>query len=174
MIPVQFPESNAVLAMGQDDYEPLAIYRFEDAQGRVAFCCRLTEWEVDEIRRTRTIWIQQLTFGHSFQPIALSTQRPDDLPLAKLRPMNAPTCVHPDFEANVAVNRFEDSGGFMAEVRIICRECKQAFRFLGLLMGLHFAGATVNADGTEARLAICPANEEPKLPDVLGFSVKAS
>lgn len=84
------------------------------------------------------------------------------------------TCKHMEFSANVAVNRFEDSGGFMADVRICCKDCGQPFRFLGLPMGLHFGGATVGADGTEARLAICPANEEAKFPDVLGFSVKAS
>jgi hypothetical protein len=83
MIPVQFPESNDVLARDQDEYEPLPIFRFEGAEGRVAFCCRLSEWEIDEIRRTRTLWIQQLTFGQRFQPVALSTQRPDDLPEMK-------------------------------------------------------------------------------------------
>ena len=81
MTPVQFPEANAALALDQEEYEPIAIYAFGDAEGRVAFCCRLSEWEIDEIRRTRTLWIQQLTFGRPFQPIALSTQRPDDLPV---------------------------------------------------------------------------------------------
>lgn len=77
MIPVQFPESNAVLARDQGEYEPLPVYRFGDAEGRIAFCCRLSPTELDEIARTRTVWIQQLTFGRPFQPIALSTQKPD-------------------------------------------------------------------------------------------------
>lgn len=80
MIPVPFPESNGVLARDQGEYEPIAIYAFNDAEGRIAFCCRLSEWEIDEIRRTRTLWIQQLTFGRRFQPIALSVARPEDLP----------------------------------------------------------------------------------------------
>ena len=85
------------------------------------------------------------------------------------------SCTHKEFQAIVAVNRFEDSGGFMADVRIHCKTCNLPFRFLGLPAGLHFAGACVSADGEEARLAICPTNEEPKLPpDVLGFSVRAS
>ena len=83
MIPVQFPESNGVLARDQGEYEPLPIYSFNDAEGRIVFCCRLSEWEIDEIRRTRTLWIQQLTFGRRFQPIALSTSRPDNLPEQK-------------------------------------------------------------------------------------------
>ena len=81
MIPVKFPESNGVLALDQDEYEPLPIYRFRDAEWRVAFCCRLSDAEIEEICRTRTLWIQQLTFGRAFQPIALSTQRPADLPV---------------------------------------------------------------------------------------------
>jgi hypothetical protein len=82
MIPVQFPESNAVLARDQGEYEPLPIYTFGDAEGRMAFCCRLSDAEIAEIVRTRTLWIQQLTFGRRFQPIALSTERPHDLPQA--------------------------------------------------------------------------------------------
>lgn len=82
MIPVQFPESNAVLARDQGEYEPMSIYAFNDAEGRVAFCFRLSPVELEEIQRTRTLWVQQLTFGRRFQPIALSTQRPEDLPTA--------------------------------------------------------------------------------------------
>jgi hypothetical protein len=82
MIPVQFPESNAVLARDQGEYEPMAVYRFDDAEGRIACCFRLSDAEIAEIVATRTLWVQQLTFGRRFQPIGLSTQRPDDLPTA--------------------------------------------------------------------------------------------
>lgn len=81
MIPVQFPESNAVLARDQGEYEPMAIYNFGDAEGRVACCFRLSPVEIEEIARTKTLWVQQLTFGRRFQPIRLSIQRPDDLPV---------------------------------------------------------------------------------------------
>lgn len=80
MIPVQFPEANAVLARDQGEYEPLPVYVFQDEQGRIAFCLRLSPVELEEIARTKTLWVQQLTFGRRFQPIALSTQRPEDLP----------------------------------------------------------------------------------------------
>jgi hypothetical protein len=80
MIPVQFPESNGALACNQDEYEPLPIYAFGNAEGRVVCCFRLSPAEIDELVKTRTLWVQQLTFNHSFQPIALSTQRPEDLP----------------------------------------------------------------------------------------------
>lgn len=80
MIPVQFPEANGVLASRQEEYEPIAVHFFRDAQGRVAACFRLSDEELAEIVRTRTVWIQQLTFGRHFQPIALSPLRPEDLP----------------------------------------------------------------------------------------------
>lgn len=76
MTPVDFPESNAVLGAGQDEYEPLPAHRFPDAQGTIAFCCRLSDEEIGEIRRTRTLWLTQMTFGNNFQPIALSTRKP--------------------------------------------------------------------------------------------------
>lgn len=88
MIPVQFPESNAVLARDQGEYEPLPIYHFNDVEGRIACCFRLSDAEIEEIQRTRTLWVQQLTFGRRFQPIALSTQRPDDLPTQPQEPKN--------------------------------------------------------------------------------------
>ncbi len=80
MIPVRFAQANATLAMDQDEYEPIAVYRFAGPEGRVACCFRLTDAEVDEIVRTRTLWHQQLTFGLAFQPVMLTTHRPEDLP----------------------------------------------------------------------------------------------
>lgn len=80
MIPVQFPEANTVLGRQQPEYEPLPVFRFHDTQGRIVACFRLSEEEIREIVLTRTLWIQQLTFGRHLQPIALSTLRPSDLP----------------------------------------------------------------------------------------------
>jgi hypothetical protein len=71
-----------VLARDQGEYEPLSVYiwKNDDLTGRIACCFRLSDAEIEEIQRTRTLWVQQLTFGRRFQPIGLSTQRPDDLP----------------------------------------------------------------------------------------------
>jgi hypothetical protein len=85
MIPVQFPEANAVLAREQGEYEPMAVHLFGDAEGRIACCFRLSDNEIAEIVATRTLWVQQLTFGRRFQPIGLSTQRPDDIPTAPIK-----------------------------------------------------------------------------------------
>ena len=78
MIPVTFPECNVVLAMSQDEYEPLQAYRAPDGQTICAF--RLSPTELEEIAKTRTIWISTLTFNRPFQPIGLSTQCPFERP----------------------------------------------------------------------------------------------
>lgn len=74
MISVKFPEANSTLAANQDEYEPLAIHR--SAAGIVTCCFRLGPAELEEIARTKTLWVQQLTFNRPFQPIAMSTQKP--------------------------------------------------------------------------------------------------
>lgn len=74
MIPVQFPEVNLVLGYAQDQYEPLPVH---SSNGRMTFCCALSPAELEEIQRTGRLWITQLTFGAPFQPIALSTQKPE-------------------------------------------------------------------------------------------------
>jgi hypothetical protein len=79
VIPANFPESNAILARDQDPYEPMYVHQFKDSEGRIAMCFRLSPVEIDEIVKTRTLWIQQLTFNRRFQPIGLSTQKPDDM-----------------------------------------------------------------------------------------------
>jgi len=64
-----------------------------------------------------------------------------------------------NFEAQVDVNRIEDTGRFNADVRIKCADCGKPMRFIGLPMGLDMNGAAVNPDGTEGRFAIHPVNE---------------
>jgi hypothetical protein len=71
-------------------------------------------------------------------------------------------CKHPEFEANVTVNRLEDSNQFIAEIYINCSTCQKPFQFLGLPIGLHLNGAAMSADGKEARLAISPITNDSK------------
>lgn len=70
-------------------------------------------------------------------------------------------CQHLNFVAVVKVARLEDSGRFMAEVRIECAECKLPFQFLGLEPGLDLNGARVSLDGLEANIAIAPKGARP-------------
>jgi hypothetical protein len=78
MIPVRFPEANILLAMNQDEYEPMEVHLEGGTTERcMTACFRLSDAEVDELVRTRTLWIGQLTFGRGFAPIRLSTQKPN-------------------------------------------------------------------------------------------------
>lgn len=82
-------------------------------------------------------------------------------------------CTHMNFDASVAVARMEDSGRFVAEVRIKCRDCGQPFQFYGLPPGFNFDGPTVTLDGLEANLPICPKGSQPTpLQALQGYTVK--
>jgi hypothetical protein len=84
-------------------------------------------------------------------------------------------CKHMNFKANVSVNRLEDTGRFMAEVKINCAECGLPFQFLGLPLGLNLNGASMSVDGQEARLGIAPVGRVlHPLAGVSGFSVRGN
>jgi hypothetical protein len=95
--------------------------------------------------------------------------------------MNAPiaakssACKHHQFDANAKVFNLEDTAQFMVELTVTCRQCSLPFRFLGLPIGVHMAGATTNVDGLEVRLAIAPSDRSfHPLDGVVAFGVKAS
>lgn len=69
-------------------------------------------------------------------------------------------CEHKDFEAKVNVIRLEDSGAFMAEVKVKCRECGTPFQFIGIPMGLSFTKPMVEVMSAEARLPIKPMDKD--------------
>lgn len=80
-------------------------------------------------------------------------------------------CAHANFHASVRVARLEDSGQFMAEIRIECQECKTPFQFLGLEPGLDLQGARVSIDGLEANIAICPVGSKPNPLQRMSFNI---
>lgn len=84
------------------------------------------------------------------------------------------TCEHPEFGADVVVNRLQDTTpvAFTVNITITCMECGVAMRFLGLPCGVDLNGAAVSADGTEARLAIAPEGEVRALIDGPSFTVR--
>jgi hypothetical protein len=69
-------------------------------------------------------------------------------------------CAHENFAAEVGVHRFEDTGKFMADVRIRCVACGEAMRFLGLPAGVNFDRPTVSIDETELHAPIEPEGEK--------------
>lgn len=76
--------------------------------------------------------------------------------------VSSPTteCQHLNFDAQVNVIRLEDSGRFMAEVKVECRDCHTPFQFLGMEMGLSFTKPMVEVMSAEARLPIKPMDKD--------------
>lgn len=90
-------------------------------------------------------------------------------------------CPHEHFDAHVKVGRLLRKEGdthanrFCADITIKCLQCGEPFRFLGLPCGLDLEGASVSADGTEARLAIGTAEIVGNIIDgdcPIGFTVR--
>lgn len=71
------------------------------------------------------------------------------------------SCIHEHFRAEVDVHRLEDTGRFMADVRISCSQCGLPFQFLGVRAGLDMNGVSVDLEGTELRIALRPADAVP-------------
>ncbi len=71
MIPVKFKGSNVIFGEGQDEYEPLPSLRLPD--GTVITCWQMTDKEFEEIKKTRQIFLKQLTFGQRLQPVQIIT-----------------------------------------------------------------------------------------------------
>lgn len=83
----------------------------------------------------------------------------------------AGTCKHMNFSASVGVARLEDTGGFMAEIRVQCSECGLPFQFLGLEPGIDMQGARVSIDGLEANIAIVPQGARPSPLQRMAYNI---
>ena len=82
-------------------------------------------------------------------------------------------CKHEDFNASVAVNRMEDTGHIVADIRITCRQCGEPFRFLGCrCAGLSFLEPSVSVNELELHAPIEPQGD-PKLRSELKFEMPA-
>jgi hypothetical protein len=82
------------------------------------------------------------------------------------------SCKHTAFDGHVVVNNLEDTGQFMVDLTIKCRQCGTPFQFLGLKPGLDLQGATCSVDALEARLAVCPEGQRPNPLDRMAFGVR--
>jgi hypothetical protein len=68
-------------------------------------------------------------------------------------------CPHEQFAADVVVNRIEDVGRFMADVRVKCVQCGTPFRFVGLPAGMDYNSPCVSVDACEGRFPIAPKGD---------------
>ena len=64
------------------------------------------------------------------------------------------SCQHEQFDANVAVNRMEDTAKIIVDVRIHCVQCGEPFRFLGVRAGIAWTHPTCSIDETELHVPI--------------------
>jgi hypothetical protein len=81
------------------------------------------------------------------------------------------TCAHHNFDCQARIARLEDSGQFMAELRIHCTDCGKPFQFLGLQPGIDLQGARVSLDGLEASIAIAPEGTHPNPFQRMSFDI---
>lgn len=76
-------------------------------------------------------------------------------------PKKAPKdCEHPDFAAGVAIARLEDSGVYVAELRVCCVVCHVPMRFVGLGAGFDPFKPLTSIDGLELNAPIEPELEK--------------
>lgn len=68
---IEFKEVNVRIAEEQEEYQTLPAY-YNKKEGSMTFGFKLTPKELEEVNRTGTIFIKQLTFGNPLQPIGTS------------------------------------------------------------------------------------------------------
>lgn len=86
MTPVDFPQRNLMLAEDQPEYQTLPVFvdtrvvHNEEGSKEIpwSMTCvyEFTEEEITELIATRKLHYRQMLFGHSFQPIFMSTKDP--------------------------------------------------------------------------------------------------
>lgn len=77
MKPIDFPESNVIIAKDQPEYRPLPSNYANDDYGTVTFCWRLTWRERLRLLVTGKLWHQVLTFKKPLQPQLPSAKKPE-------------------------------------------------------------------------------------------------
>lgn len=74
MKPVEFKGQNIVFGADQEQYNNLpAIYTGDD-EGMVVTCWEVTDEDLEEIKKTRKIYLSQLTFNRPLQPLKVESK----------------------------------------------------------------------------------------------------
>lgn len=81
MTPIEFAHQNTVFAKDQPEYNPLPSHRNE--AGDVTTCWELTDQEIENIKKTKQIFLSVKTFGQPLQPLFMTTEVGDVIPLMK-------------------------------------------------------------------------------------------
>lgn len=70
---VEFKGQNVVMGKDQPQYRPLPALRIMDEQGQAITCWEVSDEELEEIIKTRRIYLSQLTFNQPLQPVMLAS-----------------------------------------------------------------------------------------------------
>jgi hypothetical protein len=83
------------------------------------------------------------------------------------------TCTHrASHKVEARICYLEDSGGFIAELKVFCADCGKPFQFLGLEPGVDTQGARVSVDGLEAHIAISPEGVKPNPLQRMSYGIR--
>lgn len=87
-------------------------------------------------------------------------------------------CPHEDFSATVEINRLTETEGaavpdaYSAAVRVVCAQCGEPFRWIGVEAGLMPGRPMCSVDETELRAPLRPASSDPDFGlGIPGFAV---
>lgn len=86
-------------------------------------------------------------------------------------------CDHPDFLAEVDVNRLTATDGgtvqaYAADIRVHCAACGERFRWIGVPAGLSGARPTCSVDEAELHAPLRPASADPDFGlGIPGFAI---
>lgn len=81
MQPIEFPGSNVVFGKDQPEYRPLPALVLQDSFRSVITCWELTDEEIEELTRTKRLYLKQLTFGNPLQPLLPTVDLSDGIEL---------------------------------------------------------------------------------------------
>jgi len=73
---IEFSEQTNVIAEDQPEYQPLPAFRYNDTDGTIACCWKLTFWERIQVLLSGRIWHRVLTFNQPLQPQLLTVGKP--------------------------------------------------------------------------------------------------
>ncbi len=88
-------------------------------------------------------------------------------------------CPHLHFTADVAVNRVGEAEtvdglpcAYVADIRVVCAQCDEPFRWVGVRAGVSFNRPMVSVDETELRAPLRPASSDPDFGmGIPGFAI---
>lgn len=90
---VKFDEQNVVFAENQKEYLSLPAHKANTKEGEVTTCWELSPEEIEVVRKTGRVYLQQLTFGNPLQALRMSTNVKDlitETTKEVIKPQNPP------------------------------------------------------------------------------------